>query len=291
MTFDTLCLSGGGLNGFNIIGSIKYLNNANILKNSKIKNYFGTSVGSLICFLMVINYEIDSIIKILYKLNLNKIDIDYDIDNLIENYGFNNCSEILAIIQTLLYNKLHMFDITFEQLYNFTKKSLNIIVTNFTRKREEILNYKNNPKMSIILALRMSISIPLIFYPVKYNNELYIDGSVINNFGFNHCNSKKTLGICLRKIQQNNPNDIIEYLKGIFIIIQMNLSTKHLENSKHENIIYLNCSFIDDQITIKKDKKLDLLKEGYKQTKKIKRINFIATIFINNLMDKLFIKN
>lgn len=287
MCYSTLCLSGGGINGFNILGSLKYLIDLKILKIQLINNFIGTSIGSLINLLLIINFKINDVIKIMYKLNLDKISINYDIDNFFENYGFNNCSEILSIIQTLLNDKLNKYDLTLIEFYKITKKKFNIIVVNFTDRKEEIINYENNPNMSLILALRMSISIPLVFYPVKYQNKIYIDGGIINNFGFNYCNSKKTLGICFMTNYKTTPNNIFEFIQGIYSILQKNSTLRHLKDPNHFNIIHLRNNLVEAISNINNKTKLKLLKKGYKQTKIItqKNLNFISIKYINKIIE------
>ena len=100
MCYDTLCLSGGGINGLKMLGSLKYLNDNNIIQMKKVNTFIGTSVGSLINLLLVLNYKINTIIKIIYKLDFSKIELDFDLDNFLENYGIDNASRILTIIQT-----------------------------------------------------------------------------------------------------------------------------------------------------------------------------------------------
>ena len=291
MGYDTICLSGGGINGLNILGSLKYLIDSNILNIKNIKKFMGTSVGSLINILLIIDLNINTIIKIIYKMNLDKMSIDYDINNFFDNYGFNNCSEVLTIIQTLLYTKLNVYDITFKELYNKTNKSLNVVVVNFTQKKEEVINYINYPNMSIILALRMSISIPLIFYPVKYNNNLYIDGGIINNFAYNYCNSKTTLGLCFMSETENNSDNILDYIKGLYFILQRNSTVNHLEEPDNINIIYLKNTLVGAINNINNKQKMILLKNGYKQTKirTQKLLHFFAVKYINNIMNQVFI--
>ena len=92
MCYDTICLSGGGINGLNMLGSLKYLNDNNIIQKKKLNTFIGTSVGSLINLLLVLNYKINTIIKIVYKLDFNKIELDFDLDNFLENYGIDNAS-------------------------------------------------------------------------------------------------------------------------------------------------------------------------------------------------------
>ena len=58
MNFDTLCLSGGGINGFLYIGALDYLQTNNIIDFTKINNYFGTSIGAMTCFILALDYSI-----------------------------------------------------------------------------------------------------------------------------------------------------------------------------------------------------------------------------------------
>ena len=53
--YDTLVLSGGIVNGITTLGELQYMWDHNKLKN--IKKYYGTSVGSIISYLLIIGYE------------------------------------------------------------------------------------------------------------------------------------------------------------------------------------------------------------------------------------------
>jgi NTE family protein len=69
--------------------------------------------------------------------------------------------------------------------------------------------------MSVIIALRISISIPIFFAPIYYNNNYYIDGGVYNNLGLNYSDINNTLGICIKfNLKNNNINSIIDVLIG-----------------------------------------------------------------------------
>lgn len=293
MYYDTLCLSGGGVDGIQMLGSLQYLSNKNIINLRYIKNYTGTSVGSLICFLLNLKYTIKTISSIIYTLNLEKINFNFDIDDFFENFGIDNGNRIISIIQTLLNNKLNIYDITFEELYNKTNKHLKIIVVNFTDRVEELCDYKNTPKLSVIYALRMSISIPFIFYPVKYKNKLYVDGGLMNNFGINYCNINRTIGICIENESNSSKAiNILDYLKQILNIIYTNVTIK---NYKSDNIIILKSKKNISEISLDKTNKLKMLKSGYKQTKYKTKYNlhFFAIKYVNNIISKsiLVIKN
>lgn len=285
MCYDTICLSGGGINGLNMLGSLKYLNDNNIIQMKKLNTFIGTSVGSLINLLLVLNYKINTIIKIVYKLDFNKIELDFDLDNFLENYGIDNASRILTIMQTLLFNKTGYYDLKFIDLYNLTKKNLKILVVNYSQKREELLSYETTPEMSVILAIRMSISIPLVFYPVTYNNDYYIDGGMINNFGFKYCNPKTTIGICIETEIDKKPKDLITFIRGLLNIIEKVVTFNNFNNT---NIIILKSKSSLTEFALSKESKYKLIKNGYKNTKKIAKvnINFFAEKFVNDIIDE-----
>ena len=78
MSYDTLCLSSGGVNGFQLCGAIKYFVDKKILKMENINTFIGTSVGSMIILPLSVGHDIDSIINIIYGLNFKKLDIDFN---------------------------------------------------------------------------------------------------------------------------------------------------------------------------------------------------------------------
>jgi predicted acylesterase/phospholipase RssA len=284
--YNTLCLSGGGVNGFNILGSLKYLIDNNILKLNNINNFIGTSVGSIFIVLLSIGYNVDDLIKILYEFEFSHVDLknDFNIDYLIDNLGASNGSKIMLIIQTLIYNKIKKYDLTFKDHYNLTKKHIKIVTVNYSKKVEEIFSIDTYPDISIILAIRMSISIPFVFTPVKFNNNLYIDGGVLNNFAFNHSDNNKTLGIRLKFTVDNNNLNLITYLYGLLAVV----FDKNINYLNYDNIININIQY-ERMVDFSPDKnyKKELLKNGYKITKKICKgnINFYCTKFINNIID------
>ena len=88
----------------------------------------------------------------------------------------------MYIIINFLKLKLNVNDITFIELYNITKKNLSMIGTNYTKGTEVCFNHINYPTLSVIKAIRISISVPLLFTPVLYNNDYYVDGAIYLHF-------------------------------------------------------------------------------------------------------------
>ena len=60
--FNTLVMSGGGLKGIPMLGSLQYLIDMKHIEIKNIKKYVGTSIGAIINVLLIIGYEPKEII-------------------------------------------------------------------------------------------------------------------------------------------------------------------------------------------------------------------------------------
>ena len=224
---DTLVLAGGGLKGFCIIESINLLIINKIISLKQIKNYYATSVGTIISLLLVIGYNMDELHFFINNFNFNKLSDDVDVSDLFEYFGLSTGKSIMSVIQSLLYEKINQYDITFEKLYQRFNKKINIITTNITTRSEEVFSFENTPSTSVLIAIRMSIAVPIIFTPVCYNGCQYLDGGLVNNFPINHVKSMNYLGItCNFKIKQKLEN----FHQYIFNFIHIAVKTITFKN-------------------------------------------------------------
>ena len=243
-----LAISGGGSMGIGIIGIIKYLENKHIIKN--IKNYIGTSIGSLICFLLILGYTTNQIYNFFYNFDFTKIiKKKINIDNLFNNWGLNSIDNYKYIIQRLIINKKFDKDITFIKLFKLTNKNLIITGVCLTEHKLYYFNKKNNPTMKIVDAIAISSCIPIIFNPIKYNNKLWIDGGIMNNYPINYFknNMKHTIGITIidkyilnKQFNFNLKNYILDLIKCI--IFGNNSNTYH--KYKNNSFVYYNSSIL-----------------------------------------------
>tara|TARA_B110000879_G_C11175937_1_gene515929 strand:+ start:2594 stop:3511 length:918 start_codon:yes stop_codon:yes gene_type:complete len=284
---DTLVLAGGGLKGFCIIESINLLIINKIISLKQIKNYYATSVGTIISLLLVIGYNMDELHFFINNFNFNKLSDDVDVGDLFEYFGLSTGKSIMSVIQSLLYEKINQYDITFEKLYQRFNKKINIITTNITTRSEEVFSFENTPSVSVLIAIRMSIAVPIIFTPVCYNGCQYLDGGLVNNFPINHVKSTNYLGItCNFKIKQK----LEKFHQYIFNFINIAVKTITFKNITKENldrIIFLenennDISELDFNIdNVNKLKKiginstLNYLKKNNNLIKKIKFNNFL----------------
>ena len=195
MEIDTICMSGGGIKGFSFVGALDYLNNIGYINTKQIKNWVGTSAGSILALLLSIGYSPIEIGDFVISFDFTKMDPDISVENVFIKYGISNGERFEFILKSFLKNKLGIEDINFKNLYQVTNKNLIIIGTNFSKCSEEAFSYEKTPTMSVITAVRISCSIPVFFTPVLYSGSYYVDGGVTNNFPIKYCNKDTTLGL------------------------------------------------------------------------------------------------
>jgi len=263
MTIKHLVLSGGGSSGLAGIGAIHKLFESDILKIENIKSICGTSVGSIIglfiCFYklgigndIIKDYIIQRPFHETYKINMNQILKIYDTKGIYDK----NSAFILfkPFFQTIELST----DITMKELYDLTSIELYFYTVEINKFVLKELSYINTPDLSVIEAIYMSSTIPIIMSPLINNNECYLDGGLLCHYPINKSLKNKVekneiLGITYnynneKKITFVNENtNLIDYiltiLNNIIIIISNLISEKPDTTSYYEISIPLHWSF------------------------------------------------
>lgn len=263
--FDTLVLSGGGIRGIAYIGSLKALDELKLLEH--IHTYAGTSIGSLVCFLCVIGYTIEELINYVKIIEWNKL-LSINILNTLETFGFDNGEKIVSLLKKFLMIKHFDSNITLKQLYEKTNKTLIITSVNVNQKIPVYFSHQTYPDMQVVQCIRMSISIPFIFTPVNYNNELYVDGGCIDNFPikqFQNSNNR-VLGLYLEsKEKHENIKTIDTYVLSV-IECCMSCMTNTECNQVNGKIINIETnSFNAINFNLNPEQRQKLFSLGYEQ--------------------------
>lgn len=246
MHFTSIVISGGALKVISVIGCFKYLEEKNLVKN--LKNFVGTSAGTLMLLFLILDYTHIEIIEFLVH-NLSDTDINTfnpeECFEILNNYGINSGYNIELFIQRIIYKKLKVNDITFIELTKLTGKNLVICVSNLSKEKTEFFNIDNMPNLSIVTAIKVSCSIPIIFTPITINGDIYLDGALYNNFPIDYFNNNKLKDIIGINIVFRNYKKIDTFFSYIFFIVNsiISKSSKSINNLEN-NIITMD--FDDD---------------------------------------------
>lgn len=212
--FKTLVLSGAAFKGFAFIGCLQFLEEQKVLPH--LHNFVGSSAGSIISFLVCLGYTSKEILKLCHAAVQKYIAhaINYEnLFNFIETMGLDDGSLVQEWLKDCLEIKAKARDLTFIDFAKLTGKNLIICASDLTLCEDVFFGVDETPHMSVIRAIRASISIPWVFTPVKdpSNGHLYVDAGLLNHFPIERikpCIARDTLGIRVlsKPFQMRTPN-------------------------------------------------------------------------------------
>lgn len=255
-----LCFSGGHYQSlYTIIGALIIIKEENLYNLSNVDRFIGTSSGSILCFLLVLNYSLDSIIEIIKKLPTEKI---FDIKSknfiyLFDELGIFDTNIFIKIFYVLLEDKGYDRSITFKELFEKTNKDISLTTYCLNSKNIKVLNHIFTPDLEVAKAVGMSICIPLICKPVRYKNELYIDPGLICNFPIDFVKTTNYLGFTLddKKLYDESIT-FLSLLKNLYFSVQSEIQTLKTQEYDDKKVyilsseLLINVSFVVSQCDI-----------------------------------------
>ena len=246
--YRNLVLSGGSIKGVAYIGCIRFLEESGIIH--QFKNLIGSSVGSIVCLLICLGISCTEMTQFMKKLFSDYHTSTPNVDNIINIFntmGLDDGSLIMKHIVELLHTKYNLFDITFIDLAKRSGKNLVVCGTNLTTAASIYFNVDTYPNMSVLKAIRISISIPFIFTPVLYENAIYADAALFNNFPIDYFDGslpQNTLGIVIKSKQEEfdtSSFNIVKYISCLIDAHYFKINGLNFECYKNNNkIVTLN---------------------------------------------------
>ena len=269
MAYNSLVISGGGVKGIAALGALHYFYTQNDL--DKIDTYVGTSVGSVICLLLICGYTPTEILNDFMKIDIIK-NMKVDIWGLLNTYGLVNIDALAENILFLVRKKLDYVP-TLRKLFELTGKKLVVSVSNVTKGKAEYFSIDTTPNISCLDAIKMSCNIPFLFKKQMYNNNLYVDGGLLDNFPILCIDDGKNnvLGINLLdsdNIIKSYDQNLIGYIYKIIDITMREICKIKTEKTSPKcTIINLIVDVNIMNITIDQKTKMDIFLDGYNSAK------------------------
>lgn len=185
---------GGGMKFIGLVGAACYLEE----KGYTWRQVAGTSSGSIVASMLAAGYKASELKDILMNTEFEKfldeirIKIAAPINksiNLFKDKGIHSGDQLEEFVRQLLKKK---GKVKFKDVSENKKSRLKIIASDIILQKmlilpDDIINYGIDPmELEITKAIRMSISIPFYFKPVKlsYENQcsLIVDGGILSKF-------------------------------------------------------------------------------------------------------------
>lgn len=259
-----LVLSGGGIKGISHLGVLYALEQLDLLKN--ITTYAASSVGAMIAFFLYIGYDVTELYKIIEMLDFSKIK-EVVFSNLFTQYGLDDGKRMELVFKKLCVAKKVNPKITFIQMFNILKKTLIITATCVNDKKVHYFSHETTPNMPILIAVRMSMSIPIYYTPVQYKNNIYVDGGCIDNFPIHlfKDNLDETIGIYVSNDRNvaDNINNIEDYFYHTIQCLMEGHSINSIKGYENVSIKVTLKDFSSVDFSLDKIAKKKLFDKGY----------------------------
>lgn len=276
--------SGGGVKGIAFVGALQVCEDLGYTW----RKLAGTSSGAIIAALLAAGYNAKELktlmLELDYKKIIEKTVLDYiplgrPIRLLIRNGLYSG-----KYIEEWLEEKLAQKNVsTFADL---PEDKLHIIASNVSKgtildlpKDAELIGeYPHSLKIS--RAVRMSVSIPLYFDPIKIKMQrpqYIVDGGVISNFPvwiFDHDQPEiyPTFGFCLRSFNAEHEykvNNPFSMLASIFAIMLETQDMKYIEHQDAVRTIFIKTEGVKvTDFSLSDAKKMELYEAGVQAAKK-----------------------
>lgn len=287
-SFTSLVISGGAIKVVSAVGCLTYMQEHGMLNT--IQTYVGTSAGSVVCFFLVIGYTPQEIYDFMrHHLQRSEVADMINVDDILSmnaTLGMSNGRSLIKLFQQILFDKTNMLDITFIDLAKRFGKNLVVTVSNLTLQQEEYISVDTYPDMSVIEALKMSCSIPILFTPVQYNGCMYVDGGVYANFPLTYFLKKGHVFADIIGINLISKDDIhafdnmtcyMSYLLSSTMnhINRLQLEALDINSKKNKNIVTISIedvswiSLTEMKMILPEDKGRELLDIGYQHMQQI----------------------
>lgn len=301
--FADAVFEGGGIKGIGLVGALKIFESSGY----QWKNVCGTSAGSIVAGLVAVGYSAEEIKNLMLQLDYTKIadknhfniPVFSSTRNLLYKKGIFKGDYIKNWIDEAFTNKLKLTNgkkVTFGDLIipeesgillydnKYKRKyKLHIIATDISRGKmlilpEDIAEYGINPDdLEVSLAIRMSISIPYFFQPVKLNNvntnkkSLIVDGGVLSNypvwlFDVKGIPSWPTIGFKLggnKEVREHKITNILNFTSSIIETMLEAQDDIHIKEMDYLRTVKINTLDIKTtDFNISNEKILDLYNSG-----------------------------
>jgi len=286
---ECIVLGPGGIKGYAELGYIMFLEENNLL--SKVQQFIGCSVGSLISLLLICGYTSSEIIE--SSLDFRFLNENFSLKEIKDEKGLLSHNEFEDKIKKMVLSKLDLEDVpSMEQLHEITGKELIIVATKCSKiliniddgnndvnniaysSESVVLNRENFPELSCIKACLMSCNIPLIFREIKFNDNYFLDGALTNPYPVDLVDKElKTLGIYIQSTYVDNDlesdNSIFVYVNIVIdspldLLRRQNME-KCGENCRH---VCIYCPFTTSSLPLKSVNKGKMIAADYNTGKK-----------------------
>ena len=221
-----IACAGGGTHGTMFIGMLRGLETH--MPRAKgttlttylqhMKGFAGTSIGALTSLAMLLKLTSNQICQICapHLACMRSIVPRPDLGMLLAEYGLDDGQALRDMIYRVLRAGGICENVTFEDIERLLQREFVCVATNVHTREPIYFSAKNTPTIRVADGLFMSMCIPFVFVPIRYKDDVHVDGALSQNMP-DAFPPEETLFIDFDMPQQTNRVDSMnDYLMAIF---------------------------------------------------------------------------
>ena len=199
--FRNLVFEGGGIKGIAYGGAVEVLDKKEILPD--IVRVAGTSAGAITAALLAVGCTAKDLRSIIegkdFREFLDSSGFLLNLVRLIRRYGWYKGDAFSEWIGDHVESFAGDRNLTFRELSARARKEprrfkeLYVVASDLSMEQAQIFSNKTSPHMPLWVALRLSMSIPLLFAAARADCEVFVDGGITWNYPINLFDNKRYL--------------------------------------------------------------------------------------------------
>lgn len=248
MTIKHLVISGGGPTLIHVLGAIQQLEKQEFICLKNIETIYGTSAGAIVGVLICLGYDWETINDYIIKRPWHDV-FPIKVQSIFDAYtkkGIFDISTIEKCFKPLLDAKDISMSITLEEFFALSHIELHLFSFEMNEYKMHDISYLTHPNLSLIQAIQMTCSLPLLISPVCIDDKCYIDGGVFCNYPLNYCiESGKSLdeilgfknNYCSDNIIINTDSTLMDFLLSFIFKAVFSVNTDHNQPALKNEVI------------------------------------------------------
>lgn len=228
---DALVIAGGGAKAFSALGAVHVLKKAGSL--DKLKAVAGTSAGAIVAASVALKRKpmdmCKEFVREVYKPS-------FDIKNFSKTFGIDSGEHLDKWINIVLDGQ-H----TFESIQKATGIDLIVCTTDLNERKAKYFDPQTTPHADVATVIKMSCTIPLYFNAVMYEDHVFVDGALCDNFPYEYVAAKEgienPLGLVYLYDTQTGPVENLEQ----YISAMIHCATEKQYIRDRANVLAIDC--------------------------------------------------
>lgn len=243
MPIKHLVLSGGGPIMIQLLGAIQHLEANKFIDLKNIESIYGTSAGAIIGVIICLKYDWETINEYIIKRPWQDV-FKIKVEKIFESYskkGIFDLKTIEKCFKPLFDAKDIPMDITLEDFYKYSNIELHLFSFEINEFKIDDISYLTHPKITLLTAIQMTCSLPILVTPVCIDDKFYIDGGIVCNYPLKYCiDSGKNIDEILgfknqydteKKSHINSDSTLLDFIMCFLFKVIYSLNTDYLQPS------------------------------------------------------------